>query len=119
MRDQRYVADGNVASSQRVSADIDMVLSLLGQIRSPELHPGRPRTAVRGHPNSPFPQPLAAPSQIFDRTEAPHIGTCGHRARRHPLRSNVGEWRGDEGPFGDARVRDGQLLGVDACVIVE
>ena len=36
VRDQRWVVDGNVVSSQGVSAGIDMALWLLGQIESPE-----------------------------------------------------------------------------------
>lgn len=36
VRDQRWVADGNVVSSQGVSAGIDMALWLTGQIHSPE-----------------------------------------------------------------------------------
>jgi transcriptional regulator GlxA family with amidase domain len=36
VRDQRWVVDGNVVSSQGVSAGIDMALWLLGQIYSPE-----------------------------------------------------------------------------------
>ena len=36
VRDQRWVADGNVVSSQGVSAGIDMALWLVGQIVSPE-----------------------------------------------------------------------------------
>lgn len=36
VRDQRWVADGNVVSSQGVSAGIDMALWLIGQIYSPE-----------------------------------------------------------------------------------
>lgn len=36
VRDQRFVADGNVVSSQGISAGIDMALWLIGQIHSPE-----------------------------------------------------------------------------------
>lgn len=36
VRDQRWVADGNVVSSQGVSAGIDMALWLIGQMVSPE-----------------------------------------------------------------------------------
>jgi len=36
VRDQRWVVDGNVVSSQGVSAGIDMALWLLGQIETPE-----------------------------------------------------------------------------------
>lgn len=35
VRDQRWIADGNVVSSQGVSAGIDMALWLIGQIESP------------------------------------------------------------------------------------
>ncbi|WP_420451318.1 DJ-1/PfpI family protein [Ilumatobacter sp.] len=36
VRDRRWVADGNVVTSQGVSAGIDMALWLVGQIHSPE-----------------------------------------------------------------------------------
>jgi transcriptional regulator GlxA family with amidase domain len=36
VRDERWVVDGNVVSSQGVSAGIDMALWLLGQIETPE-----------------------------------------------------------------------------------
>ncbi len=36
VRDQRWIADGNVVSSQGVSAGIDMALWLVGQIRTPQ-----------------------------------------------------------------------------------
>lgn len=36
VRDQRWVVDGNVVSSQGVSAGIDMALWLIGQIHTPE-----------------------------------------------------------------------------------
>jgi transcriptional regulator GlxA family with amidase domain len=54
VRDARYVVDGNVVTSQGVSAGIDMALWLVGRIhgrehaRGPPLHTVRARAALPG-----------------------------------------------------------------------
>jgi transcriptional regulator GlxA family with amidase domain len=54
VRDQRYVADGNVVSSQGVSAGIDMALWLIGQIYSPA-HARRTQRFIQYDPAPPYP----------------------------------------------------------------
>ena len=53
VRDERFVADGNVVSSQGVSAGIDMALWLVGQIESPE-HARQVQRFIQYEPQPPY-----------------------------------------------------------------
>jgi transcriptional regulator GlxA family with amidase domain len=58
--DQRYVVDGNLVTSQGVSAGIDMTLWLVGQIHSPE-HARRTQRYIQYEPEPPY-QDVPVPS---------------------------------------------------------
>ena len=53
VRDERWVVDGNVVSSQGVSAGIDMALWLVGQLRSPEFA-RRTQRYIQYEPDPPY-----------------------------------------------------------------
>jgi transcriptional regulator GlxA family with amidase domain len=53
VRDARWVRDGNVVSSQGVSAGIDMALWLIGQIHSPQ-HARAVQHYIQYHPAPPY-----------------------------------------------------------------
>lgn len=53
VRGQRWVVDGNLVTSQGVSAGIDMALWLVGQLYSPE-HARKTQKIMQYYPSSPI-----------------------------------------------------------------
>ena len=108
VRDARYVVDGNVVTSQGVSAGIDMALWLIGQLHGrgprpggPALHPVRARAALPGRRAAGPAGPLSGRRQASAAGRQPRVpaAAAGRAAPAAPggrgLRRRAAPWPRD------------------------